>query len=107
MSTTTAENTSGRGEATTGNILQGPFANVKVSVQVMLGSTKLTLAEMLSLRSGSTITLDQKLGSPVSVIVNNCCVAKGELYVLEQDGNRLGVKITEMVEPAKLEASSV
>jgi flagellar motor switch protein FliN/FliY len=84
----------------TGPALAGPFANVKVSVQVMLGSTRLTLAEMLALRPGSTITLDHKLGEPVSIIVNNCCVAKGELYVLEQDGNRLGVKITEMVAPA-------
>jgi flagellar motor switch protein FliN/FliY len=83
-----------------GSALTGPFANVKVTVQVMLGSTRLTLAEMLSLQPGSTITLDQKLGEPVSVIVNNSCVAKGELYVLEKDGNRLGVKITEMVTPA-------
>jgi flagellar motor switch protein FliN/FliY len=98
---TSANDITPNGEQTAaGSILTGPFANVKVSVQVMLGSTKLTLAEMLALTAGSTITLDQKLGSPVSVIVNNCCVAKGELYVLEQDGNRLGVKITEMVVPA-------
>lgn len=83
-----------------GSVLTGAFANVKVSVQVMLGSTRLTLAEMLALQPGSTITLDQKLGEPVSVIVNNCCVAKGELYVLEKEGNRLGVKISEMVAPA-------
>jgi flagellar motor switch protein FliN len=74
-----------------------PFARVKVTVQVMLGSTRLTLAEMLDLKPGSAISLDQKLGESVSVLVNNSVVAKGELYVLEQEGNRLGVKITELI----------
>ncbi len=84
--------------------LTGSFSKVKVSVQVMLGSTKLTLAELLKLKVGSTICLDQKLGESVTVIVNNCPIAKGELYVLEQDENRLGVKITEMI-PASNAAS--
>jgi flagellar motor switch protein FliN len=77
--------------------LAAPFARVKVTVQIMLGSTRLTLAEMLSLKPGSSISLDQKLGEAVLVIVNNSVVAKGELYVLEQSGNRLGVKITELI----------
>ncbi len=90
----------GAGTESKGNFsLTASFAKVKVTVQVMLGSTKLTLAEMLALSPGAAIALDQKLGEPVSIIVNDTCVAKGELYVLEQDGNRLGVKITEMVTP--------
>lgn len=76
--------------------LSPSFAKVKVSVQVIVGSTRMTLSDMLNLKAGSSITLDQQIGETVSVIVNNCLVAKGELYVLEHAGNRLGVKITEI-----------
>ena len=85
--------------------LAASFSRVQVTVQVMLGSTKVTLAEMLALKSGSTIALDQKLGAPVNILVNNSTVAKGELYVLEGDGDKLGIKITEMYNDQSPEAS--
>lgn len=72
------------------------FARVPVTVQIMLGSTKLALPDLLDLTPGAVLTLDQKLGSPVSVIVNGCKVASGELYVLEGETDRLGVKILEI-----------
>lgn len=72
----------------------------------MLGSTRITLAELLNLKTGSAINLDQKLGESVTVIVNNCAIAKGELYVLEQDENRLGVKIIEMIPATGLTSES-
>ena len=74
------------------------FARVPVTVQVMLGSTKLALPDLLDLSAGAVLLLDQKLGSPVSVIVNGCKVASGELYVLEGDSERLGVKITDITD---------
>ena len=42
------------------------------------------------------ISLDQKLGEPVSVIVNGCKVASGQLFVMDEQAERLGVKITEI-----------
>ena len=42
------------------------------------------------------ISLDQKLGEPVSVIVNGCKVASGQLFVMDDQAERLGVKITEI-----------
>jgi flagellar motor switch protein FliN len=79
-----------------GGVLGASFSRVQVTVQVLLGSTKVTLAEMLALKSGSTITLEQKLGTPVSILVNNSNIAMGELFVLEGDNDRLGIKIIEM-----------
>jgi len=79
------------------NALSASFAKVPVTVQVMLGSAKLPLSELLSLRAGSLFSLDQKLGEPVSVIVNGCKIATGELFVLEGEGERLAVKIKEIV----------
>jgi flagellar motor switch protein FliN len=86
--------------------LSSSFAKVKVTVQVMVGSTRMTLADMLDLKAGSSIMLDQQIGETVSVIVNNCLVAKGELYVLEHAGNKLGVKITEIIDASAGAAGS-
>jgi len=38
----------------------------------------------------------------VDVMVNNRIIAKGEIVVLDEDGSRFGVTLTEMVDNAKL-----
>ncbi|MBG1233202.1 FliM/FliN family flagellar motor switch protein [Aestuariivirga litoralis] len=73
------------------------FAKVPVTVQVMLGTARIPLSELLSLKAGSLLGLDQKLGEPVTVIVNGCKVATGELFVLEGEDEKLAVKIKEVV----------
>lgn len=73
------------------------FAKVPVTVQVMLGTARIPLSELLSLKPGSLLALDQKLGEPVAVIVNGCKVATGELFVLEGEDEKLAVKIKEIV----------
>ncbi|MEO6610155.1 MAG: FliM/FliN family flagellar motor switch protein [Aestuariivirga sp.] len=78
------------------NSLTASFARVPVTLQVMLGSTHLPLSQLLGLQAGSMISLDQKLGEPVSVIVNGCKVASGQLFVMDDQAERLGVKITEI-----------
>ena len=91
MENLTGQN-AGRGESA----LTASFARVPVTLQVMLGSTKLPLSQLLGLQAGSIISLDQKLGEPVSVIVNGCKVASGQLFVMDDQAERLGVKITEI-----------
>jgi flagellar motor switch protein FliN len=73
------------------------FASIPVTVQVMLGTATLPLAELMRLAPDSDIVLDQAAGEAVIVIVNGTKVAKGELYVLEDRGDRLGVRITELM----------
>jgi flagellar motor switch protein FliN len=72
------------------------FGRVPVTMQIMLGSAKIPLAELLELKAGSHFELEQKLGEPVIVIVNGCKIAQGELFVLDGEGDKLGVKITEL-----------
>ena len=79
------------------NGMAASFAKVPVTVQVMLGTARIPLSELLSLKPGSLLALDQKLGEPVSVIVNGCKVATGELFVLEGEEETLAVKIKEIV----------
>jgi flagellar motor switch protein FliN len=76
--------------------LPDSILRIPVSVQVVLGSTRLAISKVAELRTGSAITLDQKLGSPVTILVNGREVAKGELFVLDGEMDRLGVTITEL-----------
>jgi flagellar motor switch protein FliN len=78
--------------------VQNPvFASIPVTVQVMLGTATLQLAELMSIAPNSEIMLDQALGQAVTVLVNGTRIAHGELYVLEGPGDKLGVRITELL----------
>ena len=68
---------------------------VSMNVQVVLGRCQLPIAELLDLSRGSVVELDRQIGDPVEVLVTDRLVARGELTKL--DGNRVGVKITEIV----------
>jgi flagellar motor switch protein FliN/FliY len=72
------------------------FAKVPVTLQVILGSARVPLSELLNLQAGSLIELNQKLGEPVVIVVNGCKVASGLLFVMDEQGEKLGVKITEI-----------
>ena len=77
--------------------MHSAFSSIPVTVQVMLGTATLHLHDLMSLKPGSDLTLDQAIGEPVTVIVNGTKIAKGELYVLETRGDKLGVRITEIL----------
>jgi flagellar motor switch protein FliN/FliY len=64
-------------------------------IEVVVGSTTLTLGEILNLGPGSVVELDNLVEEPVDIKVNGKLVAKGEIVVVEE---RFGVKITDIVE---------
>ena len=69
---------------------------IPVSIQVVIGSARIPLSQVADLGPGSVVTLDQKLGTAASILVNGREIAKGELFVLEGEGERLGITITEV-----------
>lgn len=73
---------------------------IPVQVQVVLGSTTMTVANLMKLSRGSVVKLDRTVGEPVDVLVNGHVVARGEVVVIEEDGSRLGVSLTEVITPA-------
>ncbi len=78
--------------------LPGAVLRIPVSVQVVIGTARLPLSEVADLKPGANVTLEEKLGTAARVLVNGREVARGELFVLEGDGDRLGLTITEVVE---------
>ena len=72
--------------------------DVKVKLTVQLGSTHLSMREVLELSAGSVVQLDQQVNDPVGLFVNDKLVAYGEVVVLDDN---FGIKITELVGSAK------
>ncbi len=72
---------------------------IPVTVQVVLGSTSMPVANLLKLGRGAVIPLDHRVGEPVDVVVNGRVVARGEVVVVEDDTTRFGVSLTEVIGP--------
>lgn len=79
---------------------------IPVSVQVVLGSATMTVANLMKLSRGSVIVLDHSVGEPVDVLVNGHVVARGEVVVVEEENSTLGVSLTEIVNPSSQPAGA-
>jgi flagellar motor switch protein FliN/FliY len=70
---------------------------IPVSLKVLLGTASMPVAALVKLGRGSIVALDRKVGDPVDVTVNGRLIARGEVVVLEEDGSRFGISLTEVV----------
>jgi flagellar motor switch protein FliN/FliY len=76
---------------------------IPVTVQVVLGSAVMPVANLMKLGRGTVIPLDHHVGEPVDIVVNGRVVARGEVVVADEDTSRFGVSLTELVGPAAAE----
>ncbi len=72
---------------------------IPVVVQVVVGSATLPVSSLLKLGRGAVIPLDHRVGDPVDIVVNGKIFARGEVVVVEEDGARFGVSLTEISDP--------
>ena len=68
-----------------------------MTIQVVLGSATMPVANLMKLGRGAVVPLDHRVGEPVDVVVNGRVVARGEVVVVEEDNSRFGVSLTEIV----------
>ncbi|MGF6415810.1 flagellar motor switch protein FliN [Paraburkholderia sp. MM5482-R1] len=66
---------------------------VKVTVDIRLGSAEMSIKELLALQSGAVVELDRHLGDAVDVLLNDKRVARAEIVAL---GEQFGIRITEI-----------
>ncbi|WAP69546.1 flagellar motor switch protein FliN [Jiella pelagia] len=79
--------------------------DVPVTMEVILGSSTMTVANILKLGRGAVVKLDTKVGDPVDVVVNGRIVARGEIVVIDKEEQRFGVTLTDVAKPgSKLQA---
>src|SRR6201994_4665081 len=75
----------------------GAILSIPVTVQVVLGSTSLPVSGLMKLARGAVVSLDQRVGDPVDVIVNGTVIARGEIVVVDDATQRFGVSLLEVV----------
>jgi flagellar motor switch protein FliN/FliY len=72
--------------------------DVDVKLTVEIGSTTLTLRELLALGESSVIELDRQADELLDVFVNGTLIGRGEVVTV---GDKFGVRMTELVAPEK------
>ena len=76
---------------------------IPVTLKVLLGSASMPIFQLTKLGRGAVIPLDRRVGEPVDVMVNGRIIARGEIVVLDDEGSRFGITLTEMIDNAKLQ----
>lgn len=71
---------------------------VPIEVTVSVGKARPMISEIVSLRRDSVLPLDSRVEDPVEIYVGSQLIARGELQELEDDGGRLGVRLTEIMD---------
>jgi flagellar motor switch protein FliN/FliY len=79
-----------------GSPVMDALMKIPVKVQVVLGTVKMPVAKVMELARGSVLPLGQKLGEPVSIVVNGREIARGEVVILDEETGELGISLTEV-----------
>ncbi|MCF6219490.1 MAG: FliM/FliN family flagellar motor switch protein [Robiginitomaculum sp.] len=69
-----------------------------VNVQVVIGTARPTIGELLLMKKDSLIPLDCKLEDPVDLVIDGRIIARGDLIETDHKTGAIGVKLTEIVD---------
>lgn len=72
--------------------------DVPVDVSLQVGSTEITIRDLVQLVEGSVVALDRDYSEPMDVMVNGTLIAHGEIVVVDE---KFGVRLTDVVSPAE------
>ena len=76
--------------------------SVPVDVVVCVGQAQPVIGELLAMRRDMVLPLSSRVDDPVQIMIGNRVIARGELEELGEDGGRLGVRLTEIVDVSEL-----
>ncbi len=72
--------------------------DIPVDISLRVGSTDISIRDLVSLVEGSVIALDREADQSMEVLVNGTLIAHGEIVVVD---NRFGVRLTDVISPAE------
>ncbi|HMU90179.1 MAG TPA: flagellar motor switch protein FliN [Pseudomonadales bacterium] len=72
--------------------------DIPVTISMEVGSTPITIRNLLQLSQGSVIELDRLAGEPLDVLVNGTLIAHGEVVVVNE---KFGIRMTDVVSPSE------
>ena len=70
--------------------------DIPVTLSMELGRTRISIRDLLKLKSGSVVELPKMADEPMDVLVNGTLVARGEAVVVE---DKFGIRLTDVVSP--------
>lgn len=68
--------------------------DIPVTLAVEIGSTEVSIRNLLQLNQGSVVELDRLAGEPLNVMVNGTLIAHGEVVVVNE---KFGIRLTDVV----------
>ncbi len=71
--------------------------DLPVDVNIVLGTTQLSVARLMALEPGEVVELNRRIGEPLDITVNGCKVARGEIVMREDDKTKFAIQIVEIV----------
>lgn len=69
--------------------------DVNVSLDVCIGSTNVTVAELFELRTNSVLKLDCASDAPVDLLLNGKVIARGNLVLVDEN---FGIQIVDILD---------
>lgn len=86
----------GRGSAENAEVNLDLVLDVPVNISLRVGSTEISIRDLVKLVEGSVVALDRDASEPMDVLVNGTLIAHGEIVVVD---DRFGVRLTDVVSP--------
>ncbi len=68
--------------------------DIPVNISMQVGSTKISIRNLLKLNQGSVVELDRLAGEPLDVMVNGTLIAHGEVVVVNE---KYGIRLTDVI----------
>ena len=84
------------GDASKADVNLDLVLDIPVDVSLRVGSTEISIRDLVKLVEGSVIALDRDASEPMDVLVNGTLIAHGEIVVVD---DRFGVRLTDVVSP--------
>ena len=72
--------------------------DIPVQLAMEVGSTSISIRNLLQLNQGSVIELDRLAGEPLDVLVNGTLIAHGEVVVVNE---KFGIRMTDVISPSE------
>jgi len=72
--------------------------DIPVTISMEVGSSAITIRNLLQLNQGSVIELDRLAGEPLDVKVNGTLIAHGEVVVVNE---KFGIRMTDVISPSE------
>ena len=72
--------------------------DIPINISMEIGSTKISIRNLLKLNQGSVVELDRLAGEPLDVRVNGTLIAHGEVVVVNE---KYGIRLTDVISAAE------